>query len=223
MTKTVEQANTDDTAAQYKRLKPKPDWTWVAATKDKWVVSEIPEGECAAPRITGLDGKTFAAYRDGKFLGCEGTLELAKQRCAINAISERNEILRKWEKAHPEELPPFMQLTDEERAEYWRRNPPKRASAAPAPRFATGGRGDTGRGEVPPERPKKVAGPLPSGKLGRLKDGNPKKAGSGAHKRWDALLTSADKGLTVEAYVAAGGNPDTLANAVRMGWVEVKS
>jgi hypothetical protein len=45
-----------------------------------------------------------------------------------------------------------------------------------------------------------------------LGDGNPKKAGTGAHARWDVLIRHGGK--TVGEFLAAGGNPVTLQNAI---------
>ena len=59
-------------------------------------------------------------------------------------------------------------------------------------------------------------------KLSSLRDGNPKKEGSAAWKRWDLLLDHARKGSNVGAFLKDGGNPETLRNAVLKGWVKME-
>jgi len=211
---------------------------WEKIDKVEWRAA--PEGESKLPqRIRQLDAKTFAVYRDGKYLGSEATLELAQKRCALNAVSEKNRVMHLWEQAHPDELPPFLQLTPEERAEYWLRHPPQpRARAVVGTPKAVGGAGvpvvpatpgqrakaglieDAGGGNTKAPRAKRT-GDVPSGTIRVANGTNPKKAGSGAAKRWD-LLFSHD-GKTVAEFLAAGGNPETLANAMTKGNVEVKS
>jgi hypothetical protein len=59
-------------------------------------------------------------------------------------------------------------------------------------------------------------------KIIRERDGNPKKEGTDAWKRWQTMFSYADGGKTVGDYVTDGGNPTTLRNGVAMGWVKVK-
>jgi hypothetical protein len=51
---------------------------------------------------------------------------------------------------------------------------------------------------------------------------NPKKEGTDPWKRWQFMFSYADNGKTVGEYVKEGGNPTTLKNGVKMGWVKVK-
>ena len=131
---TIELETTDQAwAALAKAKRPKLEWT--QADKSNWH-AEV-DGERLPARIRMLDAKTYAVYRDGKYLGGEPTLEQAKKRVDLNCVSERNRVVRLWEQTHPGELPPGLQLTAAERALFWERNPPKAA-----PRMAaTGGRG----------------------------------------------------------------------------------
>lgn len=96
---------------------------WVATAKDHWqgvvAVGTLP------PRIRQLDSKTFCCYRDGKYLGSEATMQLAFERIKANHMNDKNVALAIWQKHHPDELPPGLALTDAERAEWWRHNPPK--------------------------------------------------------------------------------------------------
>ena len=225
----------ETTEAAFKNAKLKlPKWEKI----DKVEWRAPPEGDEKLPaRIRQLDPKTFAVYRAGQYLGSEGTLELAQKRAALNARSQKNRVMQLWEQTHPDELPPFLQLTPEERAEYWRLHPPQvRARPVVVPK-AVGGAGvpvvpvtaaarakaalveDAGGTTARPVRAKRT-GDVPTGTIHVVNGTNPKKAGSGAAKRWD-LLFSHD-GKTVDQFITAGGNPETLANAMAKGNVEVK-
>lgn len=121
----------ETTEQVWKKLKPKPaKLAWTEVDKSNWQATI--DGELLPVRVRRLDDKTFAVYRDGKYLGSEPTLADAKMRADIGAVSQRNTTMRLWEQKHPDELPPFLQLTKEERAEYWRHHPPVSA-ARPAP------------------------------------------------------------------------------------------
>ncbi len=122
-------------AAATTRVKDVPlkggGFEWVAAGKDHWH-GAVPAGKLP-PRIKQLDAKTFCCYRDGHYLGSEASMALAFDRIKLNHQSDKNIALAIWQKAHPDELPPAMSLTDAERAEWWRHNPPKGGRiAAPA-------------------------------------------------------------------------------------------
>jgi len=51
---------------------------------------------------------------------------------------------------------------------------------------------------------------------------NPKREGTGAWKRWEKVLGAAKQGLLVASYLQEGGNPESLANAVKAGVVAIK-
>lgn len=105
---------------------------WVAVARDQWH-GKVAEGKLP-PRIRQLDAKTFCCYRDGKYLGSEPSMKDAFERIKANHASDKNISMALWQKAHPDELPPGLALTDAERAEYWRHNPPKGGKvAAPLP------------------------------------------------------------------------------------------
>jgi hypothetical protein len=120
----------ETTEQVWKALKPKPkiETAWAETAKDNWQATY--DGESLPARIRRLDDRTHAVYRDGKYLGSEATLATAKMRADIGTESQRNATMRLWEQTHPGELPPFLQLTAGERAEYWRRNPPVSAARA---------------------------------------------------------------------------------------------
>ena len=94
---------------------------WVAVGKDHWH-GVVPEGKLS-PRIRRLDPKWFSCYRDGKYLGHETSMQLAFDRIKSNHVSDKNVALALWAKEHPDELPPYLDLTAAERTEYWRHNP----------------------------------------------------------------------------------------------------
>jgi hypothetical protein len=190
-------------------------------------------------RLTDANKKdTFFCYRGGKYLDCAATLALAKAHCEAGegrtnrkAAQER---IKQYVDNHPGEIPPFLRLTKEERDAIWKQYPASAPSASRV-RLAEAKPGeDPATAALRAERMAKLdskkdkggkreRSPAPSGKLARLREGNPKKAGSAAHGRWAALLAAADAGHTTEKFVKSGGNPDTLANAVRMGWVSVQA
>lgn len=64
-------------------------------------------------------------------------------RCAVNQRSQRNRFIGAWERAHPNEIPPFMLLTEQERAVYRQRNPltpaPLRLQPGAPPKAVGGG------------------------------------------------------------------------------------
>jgi len=53
-------------------------------------------------------------------------------------------------------------------------------------------------------------------------DGNPKRPGTGAYKRWQALFEACERGDSVAEYEKAGHNMETLANAISKKYVRVK-
>lgn len=220
----------ETTEEAWAALKPRPKkWKWELSPNMKETFVSVVDGEKLPARIRALDKKTWAAYRDGRYLGSEATRDLAEKRCQVGAVSQRNRVMALWEKEHPNELPPFLQLTQEERDEYWRRNPPVKAQR-PAlgltkPKLAGGG--DPAADAKPPKaarvpRAGKATAESPKGTLVLVSGVNPKKPGSGAAKRWDALFEAAKAGRMVAEYAAAGGNLDTLANAMAKGCVRVE-
>lgn len=96
---------------------------WVSVATDQWH-GKVDAGKLP-PRIRQLDAKTYCCYRDGKYLGSEASMAAAFERIKSNHQSDKNIALAIWQRAHPDELPPAMALTEAERAEWWRHNPPK--------------------------------------------------------------------------------------------------
>jgi hypothetical protein len=58
-------------------------------------------------------------------------------------------------------------------------------------------------------------------KLKIVKTGNPKKADSAPRERWKLLLRKAKQGASVTDYITANGNPTTLQNTIKMGYIEL--
>jgi hypothetical protein len=210
---------------------PKVNWTWVEVRKDlQWVTSEIPDGEVSTPRVA-QSSKRYACYRNSVFLGMELTLEKAKVRCAIGEPNELEKRVREWEKDHKGEFPPFLKMTEQERAS-WRAHYPE-MTAATFRGFGKPGEGDPearqrkaemlgGVKGVAKARAKAAeSGVVLTGKITRAKQGNPKKAGTDAHGRWETLFKF--DGKTVEQFLDNGGNPTTLKNAVAQGYVKVEA
>lgn len=214
------------------------EWhTRQGVNKDQWL--GVVDGDLP-PRIKQLDKATFACYRDGKYLGCEKTLEEAFTRIKANAVSEKNRVMELWQKQHPDELPPGLQLSPAERREYWRHNPPGPRASGPAT-TRTRSRGadeDPGtvrlRAELAADAGNRPAGSRVAAKGAATVDVDPvgvirvvagaaipKKPGSAAHVRW-ALLWSHD-GKHVAEYKRAKGNMTTLTNAMAKKLVTVEA
>lgn len=62
---------------------------------------------------------------------------------------------------------------------------------------------------------------LPQGRIMWGGGPNPKKEGTDAHARWQKLIGAS--GSTVDTYLFSGGNPTTLANALKQGRCKVMS
>ncbi len=153
---------------------------WEAIGKDHWG-GKVPDGKLP-PRIKQLDTKTFCCYRDGRYLGSESSMALAFERIKSNHLSDKNVALAIWQKAHPEELPPAMALTDAERAEWWRHNPPKGGRvAAPAASRGVAKVAALDGDVLPPTGLVKVGGKV-IGHSGTVSVPAPRKRGEGGNK-----------------------------------------
>lgn len=183
---------------------------WINVTKNRWVTSEIPKGEVCTPRIERLDDRTFYCYRNNLLLGKAENLAQAQKKCSIDDQKSRrlHEKVRLWELEHPGELPPFIDLSPAEVKAWERHNPVRRA--APPPKAAGSRSTEKVDLELPPEAT-----------MQRARDGNPKKEGSSAHKRWALMFTHCERSSTVSEFLAAGGNAETLRNAVLKGYARL--
>jgi hypothetical protein len=73
----------------------------------------------------------------------------------------------------------------------------------------------------PPQRGRGKRPDFPEAAIIRWVGGaNPKKAGSAPHERWELLI--AHSGRSVGQFVAAGGNTQTLANAIKGGYAQLQ-
>ena len=213
----------------------KSPWKWrghedePSIAKNEWFTTEFPDGDISCPRIKKIDDKTYGCYRNAQYLGSVRTLEEAKQKCYLGEKTPLDIEVKKWEKEHPGELPPFLVLTDSERKAFRHHNPPK--PGAPSARERERPKEDPattrlreviGAVDKGQRRATKAAEKAAlSGTIARLKDGNPKKAGTGAHKRWAVLFEHVGK--TVEDYAQARGNMTTLENAIKAGYVKLEA
>lgn len=225
---------------------------WVPTKKDEqWNTSGIPTGDGCTARIVkssrNEDGThSYFCYRNARAVAITRDFEAAKAACARGTPAEGEDRVLTYVTNHPLDVPPFLALTLEERRAV-RAQYPFAAPSEARVRVAAHKRG--GAGALDPTDPGSAAlleelrtteaaarpgraakvpgagatrGPAPQGVLARVRDGNPKKPGSGAHGRWERLFVSCEKGMTVAEYERAGCNMDTLANAMKMGYVTVK-
>ncbi len=217
----------------------------------EWVAEKTPGDERSPPRVrrSGLnsDGSySYFCYRDGRAVAVVHDLETAKTACARGPNPKLSDAVIRYVDEHPGEVPPFLLLTEAERRAA-RSQYPYAVPGAAKVRAALerGNRGDAGddadegtarlreelarsgtaprggkRAAVPPKRSGEAA-PSREGVMRRIRDGNPKKVGSGAYKRWEYMFEHCARGSTVAQYEEAKGNPETLANAVRAGYVKI--
>lgn len=209
--------------AQIKKRPKESDWLWVQPTRDRWLTSVIPDGENEAARVSessrdSKGNRIYFCYRNGRYLGSEKTLEDAKERCWIGQRTPESEAFIQFQYEHPGKIPPGLPFTEADYYEWKRRHP--------------GGPGTETQGQklqdnekkmaLKAERVKEKVKDIPTdGTIRLLKSENPKTVGTGAWKRWDFLFKY--DGKSVAAYLGAKGNPDTLQNAIRQGYVEVKA
>ena len=72
---------------------------------------------------------------------------------------------------------------------------------------------------VPPVKVRGAPLEFPPTAVIRFRGENPKREGTDAHARWEKLRQH--NGMTVDKYIASGGNPTTLKNAIAMKRAEV--
>lgn len=233
--------------------KPRSSWAWSDADRPgvEWLADVEGESLPARIRISSRnsDGSySYFCYRDAQAIAVVHDLEAAKRACERGEDPRLSRSVMDYVEQHPNELPPFLALTQGERravrGQYPYALPPQRVlgraldrerglrdagddsdpGTAKVRAALAAGRAEAAGGRVakgaPPAREARAA--LPAGTLVRVKDTNPKKAGTGAHKRWEAMFEHCARGSTVAAYEAAKLNMDTLANAVRSGHVSIK-
>lgn len=191
---------------------------------------------------------SYFCYRNAEAVAVRHELKDAMRACEIGKQSKLSDSVLAYVTDHPLEIPPFLALSEGERRAVREQygyaapaasrvaaaqergvrrdagddsDPGTRALRAQLAREGSGAQGRAARAaEGAAPRPKKTALEAAEGRLVRAKDGNPKKPGTGAHKRWETLFAAC--GGTVAAYRDAGGNMETLANAVAKGHVRIE-
>jgi hypothetical protein len=218
-----------------RKRSPKPsetnDWLWVQvpSDKDKWMTSHIPDGEVMAVQIKqssrNSDGShTFFVYRNARYIDCSNDLNEAK-RIAYKGVMRTDRLLgiqkvRDYIKNTPGDPVAFKKLDENQRQSITDVYPhlvPRKSELAKA-------------GVKPPvnsarkdlmSKNERAAEGLPMAAVIKVvKDTNPKKEGSDAHVRWALLFQHGGK--TVGDFIAGHGNPTTLKNAVKAGYVKVE-
>lgn len=174
-------------------------------------------------------------YCNGVYLGCEVKLKDAKR------LAKRGKPKPDVEKPAIDTtdmdlsndqlgIPLDMRLTPAERKQAWLQHHTagrsrlamlefQRRMALPQPEPEYGGRREN-RGRRGQGVGKPAIGPGTDATIHRLRQGNPKREGSDAWRRWETLFSY--DGKTVAAYKAAKHNMTTLRNAIAKRWVEVK-
>jgi hypothetical protein len=221
--------------------KDKREWIWLQSMvdKDKWSLDHIPENDIHAPYIKRMsknsDGTyTYYVYRNQKCLGAIRGKDQDKclTECRVRAklgkmpqeLIDANKRVLEYVDSKERDVNVFKKFTEDERATIANVYPwavPKKTDLD-AKKIKT----KTTRTDLQTKGEKKaeaMAAELPmDSKISRERDGNPKKEGTDPWKRWQFMFSYADNGKTVGEYVKEGGNPTTLKNGVKMGWVKVK-
>lgn len=237
-----------DVAYQEAELR-KVNFKWRDDKKGVLVATEIPEGETFYSRIETTSRSTdgvirYYSYRNGRAIGTSATVEEAKKLCCAGVPRHADSVSRmrvqRYVEDHAGDVEEFERLSDSEKR-YVKWLHPK---AAPNEYTFTRLRLDPVTGEYKPagiiefKKMKKLRAPKPPKEpkepkvkkevppldkemtICRLRDDNPKKPGTSAHERWEFLFRHT--GRQVVDYQQAKGNMTTLANAIKMGYVEVK-
>lgn len=222
--------------------KQRGTWQWLEVVKgERWETPLIPDGDLCIASVKRsfskeLDGTfKFYAYRSGRILGRRDTAQEAQKLCEGGKADARKDAAALYAANHSGDIPMFLRLAAHEREQV--RKHFKFDAPAPAKLAAFEKRGEV---VPPPAKPKATVArkeaPQPkatvarkevskfpeTGKLVRLKDGNPKKEGTAAWARWDLMFKHCAKASTVKTFAADGGNLETLTNAVLKGYAAVK-
>lgn len=227
--------------AALKKEKFVQEWVWVQSSvdKDKWALIFIPDGDIHAPYIKRMsknsDGSySYYVYRNQKCVGAirgkdeDKCLKDCRDRAKLGKIPDNivasDKKIQAYVNDRGRDVNVFKTFTEDERATIANVYPwavPKKSDLE-AKKIKV----KTTRSDLQTKGEKKadaVAAELPmESKITRERDGNPKKEGTDPWKRWAFMFSYADNGKTVGEFVTAGGNPTTLKNGVKMGWVKVK-
>lgn len=226
-------------------------WQWLEREKGKiWESALIPEGDVCVASVKRsfskeLDGTfKFYGYRSGRILGRRETFEEARALAESGKFDERKDAVYEYVKNHSGDVPMFLRLTDDERRqvrEHYKYDAPRQSDLVKYARE----RGDegikdpstrkflaelakqkpeaggAGTKKAPAEKREAPSEFDPAGVLSRVRDGNPKKEGSAAFKRWALMFRHCELGSSMSEFLKDGGNPETLRNAVIKGWASV--
>lgn len=211
-------------------MKSDDEWTWVndRANRDLWTLSHIPDGECIAPIIRrsskNADGShTHFVYRNGRYVDSSFDLDEAKKIARIGAMRPERllavEKIRKYLRETPRDAAAFARLNEREKQAIsdvypWavpRKSDLEKKGVA-APRVV--------RGDLLSKQEKKAQDLPMDSVIRRLKPKNPKKENTDAWTRWELLFQH--DGKTIGEFVRNHGNPTTLRNAVRSGYVSAE-
>lgn len=217
------------------------EWIWVQSTvdRDKWSLTFIPDGDIHAPYIKRMsknsDGSySYYVYRNQKCIGSirgkdeKQCLADCRKRAMEGKIPQSvldsDKKIQEYVNSKTRDIDVFKKFTEDERATIANVYPwavPKKSELEAKKIKVKVTREDLQtKGE---KKATALAAELPmDSKIVRERDGNPKKEGTDPWKRWAFMFSYADNGKTVGEYVTAGGNPTTLKNGVKMGWVKVK-
>jgi hypothetical protein len=228
---------TKKTAAKPKEFKWRDDPERVGT---QWLADVTSEPQ-ARIRISSRnsDGSySYFCYRNNQAVRIVHDLDAAKRACEAGKQPKISDPVLDYVMNHRGDLPPFQALTEAEQRAVLGQYPYAAPSAGKLRRGAAEGRGGSSAerrglaeeasgaaGRAARAQPKPRTADLAAaaeGRLARLAGDNPKRPGSGAHARWEALFAACAAGSTVQAFAAAGGNLDTLANAVAKGYVKVE-
>jgi hypothetical protein len=198
-----------------------------------------------------LDGTyKFYAYRSGRIMGRRDTVQDAQHLAESGKADDRKDAVYDYAKNHSGDVPMFLRLTEDERRQvrqHFKYDAPRQSDLVkfakergatdvkdPSTRkfleelAKTKAVADEGAAKTPRAASAKTSTPRPARSdvdpaavMSRTRDGNPKKAGSGAYARWTLMFTHCDRGSTVGEFLAAGGNPETLRNAIIKGFAAV--
>jgi hypothetical protein len=223
-----------------------PGTGWISTTTPKG--ERVPARIRLSSRNS--DGSySYFCYRDADGIAIAKSLDEAKRKCEIGKQPKLSDNVLRYVEDHPLDIPWWLKLTDKERAairaQYPYAAPPAsrvdRVLSSIVKKGRNGGPdlSDPGTQKLLAEmaakeaagataaatgrvaaKPRTTALETAEGRLVRLKEGNPKKPGTWAHKRWEALFAACDK--PASAYRLAGGNLETLANAISKGYVKIE-
>jgi hypothetical protein len=209
-------------------------WVWAQSMtdRDKWATARIPEGElmCATIKKSSKnsDGSyTYFINRNGKYLDCTNDFDEAKKIARSGKMRPERRLANDKTRAYIKhatdnkggDMEMFKALTKEGQSAVLLTYPhlAPRSSALKAD-AKTGALVNKVRRDLE-ARSDRRGSDLPEGKIQRLIEKNPKRAGTDAHVRWEVMFGYAGK--TVAEYIGDKGNPTTLKNAIKAGYVKV--